>query len=436
MWGKPKQSQKLTRMASSPSALTVASLCIFCLAASASVVAVSGSHQGPLTHRDNKRSARRSKYLGDSSCISCHRSQGTSYLNTSHHLTSQNPTTTSVLGDFKAGGNSLTVLDPQESLLGVGLSFTMEDKGGHFYQTARRSEIDQSNGHTRVHSRRERIDIVTGSGIWGQTYLYWRGNQLYELPISSWSVPRQWINSPGYEDGTDNFNRPVYPRCLECHATYIKPLSDSQQTNSYQPESLQLGISCETCHGPGADHISFEKSGLSHQSEDRRTIFNPAHVSRDRQVDLCGLCHNGTKRQAMRLQFSYIPGEPLSTYLGPEAPDESAQPEVHGNQVALLKKSKCYRMSPDFSCASCHDVHAPERPAATYSSRCLSCHTIKSCGMFETLGHQIDNGCITCHMPEEPTGAIVSRTGGKIVRARMRTHWIKVYKDETTLSPP
>jgi hypothetical protein len=56
--------------------------------------------------------------------------------------------------------------------------------------------------------------------------------------------------------------------------------------------------------------------------------------------------------------------------------------------------------------------------------------------MFETLGHQIENGCIACHMPEEPTGAIVSRTGGKIVRARMRTHWIKVYKDETTLSPP
>jgi hypothetical protein len=89
-------------------------------------------------------------------------------------------------------------------------------------------------------------------------------------------------------------------------------------------------------------------------------MLNPARFSRDRQLDLYALCN--------KFAFSYVPGQPLDSCLRPVSVDATMQPEVHGNQVGLLKRSRCYLSSPTMSCSTCHDVHAPERPAATYSS--------------------------------------------------------------------
>ena len=59
-----------------------------------------------------------------------------------------------------------------------------------------------------VYLRAERIDLITGSGMRGQTYLFWQGDRLFELPVSYWSDGHRWINSPGYIDGTADFSRP------------------------------------------------------------------------------------------------------------------------------------------------------------------------------------------------------------------------------------
>jgi hypothetical protein len=34
-------------------------------------------------------------------------------------------------------------------------------------------------------------------------------------------------------------------------------------------------------------------------------------------------------------------------------------------------------------------------------------------------------------MPRQPTNAIVSKTAGNVVRATMRTHWIRIYPEVT-----
>ena len=93
--------------------------------------------------------------------------------------------------------------------------------------------------------------------------------------------------------------------------------------------------------------------------------------------------------------------KPLDNYLQPNEGKIADHPDVHGNQVGLLQKSRCYLSSPKMSCSTCHDVHQPERPAAAYSDRCLSCHQVESCGMSKTMGHKIADNCIDCHMPVE-----------------------------------
>jgi len=364
----------------------------------------------------------RTGYAGDASCISCHRDISQSYLHTGHHLTSQLPTPASVLGSFREGANLLTIVDPAQAVE-PGLQFVMESRKDGFF------EIAKSGWSSDVFQRSERIDLVTGSGVRGQTYLFWQGDRLFELPVSYWTDGHRWINSPGYFDGTADFSRVVNPACLECHASYIRALSNDPNTNRFDKESLVVGISCESCHGAGANHVRLE---TKHETEGNEStphgILNPAKFSRDRKIDLCAECHNGIQREALAPTFSYVPGRPLSEFFKPLPSPAVEHPDVHGNQVGLLERSKCYRSSEKMSCTICHDVHTAGRPAASYALKCLTCHQWQNCGKSKELGQAgIEGKCIDCHMPAEETNVIVSETAGQVVHAKMRNHWIKVY---------
>jgi hypothetical protein len=371
---------------------------------------------------EDSAASSRARYVGDGACLSCHKDQGSTYLHTSHYLTSQVPTQTSMPASLRNRAAVLTIVDPLSTTAEPGLYFKVESRDGGYYQTA------FTGWGSSLQSRSESVDLITGSGVRGQTYLYWEGDRLFELPVSYWTDGHQWINSPGYQNGSADFSRPVNPGCMECHSTYLRALSSDPLTNRYDRDSLVTGISCETCHGPGADHVALHgASRPSTEPMSSQAILNPAKFSRDRQVELCALCHNGIQREAITPAFSYVPGQPLANYFKPISSDSVEHPDVHGNQVGLLQRSRCYLASPKMTCSTCHNVHSPERAAASYSTRCLSCHGWQSCGAAKRLGHKIVDNCIDCHMPVEPTSVIVSETAGKVVRATMRNHWIKVY---------
>lgn len=354
----------------------------------------------------------RNGYARDAACVACHQQQA-SYLHTAHHLTSQAPSRHSILGSFAPGANILTISSQPR------LSFEMDDRPDGFYETA-----VAEKGAEKL-QRAERIDVVIGSGVRGQTFLYWHGDQLFELPVSDWTSGRQWINSPGYQDGTANFGRRADPRCMECHAAYLRALSPDPQANLYDPTSLLPGIACETCHGPGANHAALEHAAPGRPASSA-AILNPAHFPRDRQVDLCALCHNGTSRQELLPAFSYRPGQPLDDVFAPAPLAAEEQLDVHANQVGMLQQSRCYRASA-MTCSTCHDVHAAERPAAAYSDRCLRCHRWQSCGLARARGPRIAANCVDCHMPLQTTRAIVSVTAGRVLHTAIRNHRIAIY---------
>ncbi|GGA66427.1 hypothetical protein GCM10011507_17430 [Edaphobacter acidisoli] len=389
-------------------------LCLAALTATAAALFLPQDANSP------KRSERLG-YAGDAACVSCHQKESESYFHTAHHFTSRQASRDSVLGSFKPDANVLTIIPSNNPAGQPALQFIMTKKDGSYYESA----TTGWSGNTAT--RTEPIDVVTGSGVRGTTYLYWQGDHLFELPISYWTNGHRWINSPGYVDGTADFSRPINPGCLECHASYVEPLSQDPSTNEYDRASLVTGITCERCHGPGLEHIARQKAGAAAGAS--QGILNPAHFSRDRQVDLCALCHNGTQRQSLAPAFTYIPGQPLSQYFRPLASATSDHPDVHGNQVGLLERSRCYLASSKMTCSTCHNVHAPEKQAVAYSTRCLTCHQWQSCPVSKKLGQAITKDCIDCHMPVEPTNVIVSDTADKEVRARMRNHWIKVYPE-------
>jgi hypothetical protein len=356
--------------------------------------------------------ASRQEFVGNDACRTCHSEIAESYLRTAHHLTSQFPTSNSIAGSFATGKNVLKTSNP-------GLFFQMESKPDGFYETAMMSLPQGSSSHS------ERIDIVIGSGRFGQTYLYWKDNRLFQLPVSYWIDPAGWINSPGYRDGIAKFDRQVAPRCLECHSTFAQYVPGGGIENCYEPGRLQLGISCERCHGPGSVHVKAMTSAKAAGG----MIVNPAKLTRDRQIEVCAQCHSG-KRQPVLPSFSYIPGAPLDQYL--RAAEPSTKVDVHGNQVGLLQMSRCYQESASISCATCHNVHQVQRDAGSFSARCLQCHRPEACRIFPQFGQKIVAGCVNCHMPVQQSNLIISNSNGTQARPFLRTHWIKIYAENQT----
>jgi hypothetical protein len=377
-------------------------------------------HPGPVTAEN---------YIGDATCVSCHAEQET-FAHTAHRGTSAHATGATIHGSFREGENILPSVNPY-------LHYRMEARADGFYQTA------VLEGAEEARTISERIDLVTGSGRKGQTYLYWSDDRLFQLPVSYWTELGDWIISPGYQDGVARFDRPINPRCLECHATYFDArqpadapdphgtdLFDPPQgvvpSNQYDTTRYVLGITCEKCHGGGREHVARQGSWFRRLTG--QAIVNPARLSRERQVDGCALCHGGIG-EPIQPPFTYPPGAPLEAYLHRPAPGPIEAVDVHGNQVALLKQSPCFQGSATMTCSTCHDVHQTQRDVTAFAPTCLSCHQAQQCGLFPEHGQRIADQCVSCHMPALPARSIVARRDGQPVQPAVRTHWIRVYPE-------
>ena len=361
--------------------------------------------------QQSSHTVRATDFAGDDKCLSCHQDKR-GFLDTSHHLTSSLPTKASIGGKFSDGENTLKTSNPD-------LYYRMEAREDGFYQTAVLGTPPDTV------SLSKRFDIVIGSGRKGQTFLFWsETDQLFQLPVSYWTELRKWVNSPGYEDGVMDFGRPISPRCLECHASFFESRSDPSAVNRYNKTNYTLGISCEKCHGPGQEHVARQHSELTKSSG--QAIVNLTKLPRARQLEVCGLCHGGLGIQKVAA-FSYVPGQPLADYVHLKSPEPNEAIDSHGNQVALLERSRCFQSSA-MTCSTCHNVHLTQRNAAAFSGNCLACHKKTSCGMYFKKGDRIAENCIDCHMPKLTSNLIVSTYEGKKAQPQVRAHWIKVYQ--------
>jgi mono/diheme cytochrome c family protein len=301
----------------------------------------------------------------------------------------------------------------------------MKQEEGGFYQVAYSNEVEKE---------RRRFDMVFGSGVKGQTYLSWTGNRLFQLPITFFSPAHQWSNSPGYP-GKVVFNRPITSRCLECHTTFAQKISDanSEEKEEFDRTKIVFGIDCEKCHGPAAQHVDFQQKNPSDKVG--QFIIKPSAFTRQQNLDLCALCHGG-KLNKLKPSFSFAAGDTLSDFFSKNATTIAAGIDVHGNQLGLLANSKCFTLS-QMTCMSCHNIHENEKgKTVLFSQRCITCHSDghqKICKMTNQIGKAIQQNCIDCHMPKQTSQSVAVLLQGDQLptAALMRTHYIKVYPNET-----
>jgi hypothetical protein len=235
----------------------------------------------------------------------------------------------------------------------------------------------------------------------------------------------------------------IPPRCLECHTTSFR-VEGIPPRLKYAAD-YELGLACQVCHGRASEHS--RAPGPSTLRHAQGGIVNPAKLTRQQQIDLCGLCHAGADPELRRPPFTFTPGDRLTDHLRPLKEPEVREPDVHGSQVALLAASRCFQKSPAMTCSTCHDVHRTERDPAQLSKGCVQCHSAEApaarqAGLPGPLPKShappatLKMTCVDCHMPLRPSRLIRIAVGDTTVAPSYRTHRIAIYPDTGSPAVP
>lgn len=240
----------------------------------------------------------------------------------------------------------------------------------------------------------DQVAYVIGSR-WRQQYITQTVEGNFTLLPAQWNVATgEWVpnNHPDLQAGTE-----WRQACSGCHVTGL-------DTTGW--EFTELGVGCESCHGPAEAHIA--------DPENVKPFTND-----DDQV--CGACHSrGASSAGLPFPATFRPGDTLSEHftLTTDAaatwPDGSAKYN-HQHYMDWQLGSKMAE-SGEVRCTTCHAVH--DRGAATGQLRqplndlCLQCHSeheqqriVHHMPYHEQAITKHQFVCTDCHMPQMATSA-------------------------------
>jgi Cytochrome c3 len=268
-------------------------------------------------------------------------------------------------------------------------AFTNMPRSMHFHtgsydyavsQTPTGAEYSTSNGQQ---SDSAALTWVFGDRQFGDTFLYQQNGIYFESRVSYYRA----LNDLDLTTGRTQFQPSRIetalgrrmspdepPLCFGCHSTA------SSTDGVFHLERMILGVSCEACHGPGAQHVV--QMNLGYDEKTPTLILNPARLSPVDSMDFCGACH----RTAADVSLNSVAG--IFSLRFP---------------AYRLEKSRCWGTGDTrLTCTSCHDPHKPRVQEAIYYDRvCLSCHSPAAkdgahIGACKVSNHE----CVSCHMPK------------------------------------
>jgi len=251
-------------------------------------------------------------------------------------------------------------------------------------QTATGAEYSTTNGQQSASAA---VSWIFGDRQFGDTFLYQQNGIYFESRVSYY---RQ-LNGLDLTTGRTRFaptrietalgrrmSPDEPPLCFGCHSTAAS--TDGQ----FHPDRLIPGVTCEACHGPGAQHVA--QMSLEHDAKAPTLILNPARLSPADSVDFCGACH----RTSADVTLSSITG--IFNLRFP---------------AYRLEQSRCWgNGDARLTCIACHDAHKPRvQDAAFYDKVCVGCHSpasgapkerATSIGTCKVSNHD----CVSCHLPK------------------------------------
>lgn len=378
-------------------------------------------------------------YVGSKSCgeAGCHAELYHDYQPTPH---GQSMTLANIPSDLARVLQPVTVFNSANNRY-----YTVYQKDGDLYQGAYEED---KKGH-KAYQIDHKIDYVSGGESVGYSYLFQVGPWIFQAPLSYYAHSKTWELSPGYVADDIGFTRVMTTGCLLCHNGQPDPVAKRDGMFKEPPFRFgELGVGCESCHGPGALHVKemqAKKGRVLAANQVDTTIVNPAKLSPRLADDLCQECHQAGDAQVIypgKSELDYRPGTPLADTIAivkrpikQEQREEANRLEtnapIRGSieqplwwKNSTLELSKCYQASHGkLTCSTCHSVHHEARPGeekAAYRAACLTCHTVKSCTLKpeDTKRVAVADYCVECHMEKRPVAGIAhsNDTKHRIVR--------------------
>ncbi|MFQ5492070.1 MAG: multiheme c-type cytochrome [Phycisphaerae bacterium] len=410
------------------------------------------------------------RFVSSDACQSCHPEAFDSWQHSFHRSMTQRASAASVLGDFD--GVNLKRKRNRYSLERRGDAFWVEMPDPDW----ERALVDRGiNPDTRDDGPRgwQQVVMTTGSHHF-QTY--WvgskQGRELHNLPFAWMVAENRWIprdeaflRPPGMQRSFARWN----DNCVECHATGGAP--DRHPENGiFDTRVAELGIACESCHGPGEEHIRANADPLRRYRFRIRdaadpTIVNPAKLSPRRATHVCGQCHgaNVFRGKAFAQGLRYRPGDDLletrlvlrgtdKNLVESERVDWRSQQyhvnnqdedfmrnrfwpdgmiRIAGREHNAIVESACFRKG-EMTCLSCHSMHDYTEPSDQLGDQmgddeaCLQCHQVYRSRLEEHTHHEAGSSgsrCYNCHMPHTVYGLMQN----------VRSHWIDSPSVATTV---
>jgi tetratricopeptide (TPR) repeat protein len=189
--------------------------------------------------------------------------------------------------------------------------------------------------------------------------------------------------------------------CFSCHvsqlATNYEPSADSYRTMWAEP-----GVSCETCHGPAAEHVRVFRALRPGETAPDPKIVSAKSLTVEERNDLCAACH----AKASPLWTSFGPGDRFFDHfdlVALESPDYYPDGRDLGENYTFTS----WRMSPcvksgKLDCIHCHTSSGRFRFADRPNDACLPCHAERVRTVADHSHHPAESAgsrCIACHMP-------------------------------------
>lgn len=191
--------------------------------------------------------------------------------------------------------------------------------------------------------------------------------------------------------------------CFNCHVSQLSTNYDLK-SDTYRTVWAEAGISCETCHGPSAEHVRLCKAAPKGQPPADLKILSYKRFSVEQINASCALCH----AKGMPISVRFAPGDAfydhsdLVTYEnGDYYPDGRDLGENYTYTSWL--ESPCVK-SGKLSCVHCHTSSGRYRfrEEAVANNACLPCHRERVENAAAHHHHPAGKPgtrCIDCHMP-------------------------------------
>lgn len=314
-------------------------------------------------------------YIGSDSCTECHQEEAALWQGSQHALAWTVPGPDTVLGDFDDAG---FIHD------GTLTRFTKGDEDGDYAITV--TEKDGKTTQYPVHS-------VAGIAPLQQYLLETEPGRLQSFDVV-WDVEKQqWYHLYPDQDlpPTDGLHwtgpyKTWNARCAECHATGYQR-NFGARTGRYSSVQAEIGVGCESCHGPASAHLDWTRDKVAPDSAGLNAVgfstdFGTGNT--EAEIQQCAGCHS--RREALE-NGNPLPGSAYyDAYTlallrpGLYHPDGQIQDEVY--VYGSFLQSKMYARG--VGCMNCHNPHDAGLKAVG-NALCTQCHSPAGNPDFPTL---------------------------------------------------